>query len=60
MERGLQVIQKDEVISLFDLKNDPFETHNQQDNAALRALMTERLARAMLASDDTSPKPVRF
>ena len=50
MERGLQVIQKDEVISLFDLKNDPFETHNQQDNAALRALMTERLARAMLAS----------
>jgi hypothetical protein len=47
-------------VELFDLKNDPTESHNQQDNAALRAPMTERLARAMLASDDISPKPTAF
>jgi arylsulfatase A-like enzyme len=47
-------------VELFDLKNDPTESHNQQDNAALRAPMTERLARAMMASDDLSPKPTAF
>ena len=45
---------------LYDLGEDPHETINLWDDAGaqkLRAELTERLARAMLAGSDTSPYP---
>jgi hypothetical protein len=45
---------------LYDLGDDPHETINLWDDAGAkksRAELTERLARAMLASADTSPYP---
>jgi hypothetical protein len=45
---------------LYDLGDDPHETTNLWDDAGakkLRAELTERLARAMLAGSDTSPYP---
>jgi arylsulfatase A-like enzyme len=45
---------------LYDLGEDPHETVNLWDDASstkLRAELIERLARAMLASSDTSPYP---
>jgi GAF domain-containing protein len=45
---------------LYDLDDDPDETVNLWDDAGarkLRAELTERLARAMLAGSETSPHP---
>jgi len=45
---------------LYDLGEDPEENHHLWDDAGaqkLRAEMTERLARAMLAGSETSPYP---
>jgi arylsulfatase len=45
---------------LYDLGGDPHETvnlWNAPDAAKLRAELTERLARTMLANADTSPYP---
>jgi hypothetical protein len=45
---------------LYDLGDDPHETMNLWNDAGaqkLRAELTERLARAMLAGADTSPYP---
>ena len=48
---------------LYDLADDPFEVHNLWDApaaAAVRAELTERLAREMLATADPLPRPTRF
>ena len=45
---------------LSDLESDPDELHNlwnQRDASALRALMTEKLARYLMHYDDASPRP---
>lgn len=48
-------------IELFDLANDPNEMENLQNaGAALRAELTERLAYALMKTDDISPKPTAF
>ncbi len=45
---------------LFDLKNDPQEMENLSGKTVLRTEMMERLARAMMDTDDVSPKPTAF
>ena len=45
---------------LFDLEHDPNELRNlwgQRQAGALRAAMTEKLARCLMEYDDTSPRP---
>lgn len=45
---------------LFDLAQDPLELHNRWNDAGalpLRQMLSERLARAMLAATDNSPYP---
>jgi arylsulfatase A-like enzyme len=59
-ETRLTVYQGYDGIELFDLKNDPQEMNNRLEPSALRNEMTERLAKALMANDDVSPKPTAF
>ena len=45
---------------LFDLREDPHEMTNLTGPGSLRAEMTERIAYALMAANDTSPKPTAF
>ena len=56
----LTVYQGYDGVELFDLKNDPSEMHNKTADKALRAQMSERLMRTMMANADMSPKPTAF
>jgi len=59
-ETRLTLYQGYEGSELFDLKNDPGEMTNMTGASALRTEMTERLAHALMANDDVSPKPKAF
>ena len=56
----LTIYQGYDDIELFDLKNDPLEMNRLSGASALRTEMTDRLARALMANDDISPKPTAF
>ena len=59
-ETRLTVYQGYDSIELFDLTNDPEEMNNLLEPSTLRNEMTERLAKALMANDDVSPKPTAF